>query len=88
MEREALTRGYPAYTTQVGWLGYSNETVTQLCHKYLSEGFTAFKLKVGQDLQDDKRRCKLVRSIIGDDKILVRVPFGAKRAGDVGLCLI
>lgn len=71
MEREALSRGYPAYTTQVGWLGYSNETVTQLCHKYLSEGFTVFKLKVGQDLQDDKRRCQLVRSIIGDDKTLM-----------------
>lgn len=56
---------------QVGWLGYSNETVTQLCHKYLSEGFTVFKLKVGQDLADDKRRCRLVRQIIGDDKTLV-----------------
>ncbi|XP_017778234.1 PREDICTED: mitochondrial enolase superfamily member 1-like [Nicrophorus vespilloides] len=63
--------GYPAYTTQVGWLGYSNELLEELCHKYLAAGFTAFKLKVGRDLNDDIRRLKLVRSIIGDDKELM-----------------
>lgn len=35
-------------------------------------GFTAFKVKVGQDLEDDKRRCASVRRIIGPKNILVR----------------
>lgn len=67
-----LKCGYPAYTTQVGWIGYSNETITELCQKYLDLGFTAFKIKVGKNLQDDIRRLQAVRNVIGWDKQLVR----------------
>ncbi|CAB3371586.1 Hypothetical predicted protein [Cloeon dipterum] len=72
-EREAEMRqsGYPAYTTQAGWLGYSPEKVRQQCEDLMQKGFTAFKIKVGQDLQSDIERCKMVREIIGDDKILM-----------------
>ncbi|GLG96997.1 Mitochondrial enolase superfamily member 1 [Gryllus bimaculatus] len=72
-EREAELRrtGYPAYTTQVGWLGYTSDRVKELCAKYLAEGFTAFKVKVGQNLEDDKRRCAMVREVIGWDKVLM-----------------
>ncbi|XP_049779925.1 mitochondrial enolase superfamily member 1-like isoform X3 [Schistocerca cancellata] len=71
-EEEMRTVGYPAYTTQVGWLGYSSERVRDLCREYLSQGFTCFKVKVGQNLEDDKRRCKIVREIIGwDNKLMV-----------------
>lgn len=63
-----MKTGLPAYTTQVGWLGYSDEKVRNLCAKYLSLGFTAFKAKVGQDLEDDIRRCKVIRESIGNDK--------------------
>lgn len=64
-------KGYPAYTTQVGWLGYSDVKVRELCAKYLDLGFTAFKAKVGQDLKDDTRRCGLIREAIGYDNILM-----------------
>ncbi|XP_012270399.1 mitochondrial enolase superfamily member 1 [Orussus abietinus] len=65
--REEVLRksGYPAYTTQVGWLGYSDERVKELCKKFLNLGFTSFKAKVGQNLEDDTRRCRLIRECIG-----------------------
>ncbi|CAG9135628.1 unnamed protein product [Plutella xylostella] len=64
-------KGYPAYTTQVGWLGYSDEVLASLCAKYLALSFTHFKVKVGLNLQDDLRRCSAVRKYIGDDKFLM-----------------
>lgn len=72
-EREEFLRrnGYPAYTTQVGWLGYSDQKVKDLCAKYLRQGFTHFKVKVGQNLEDDVRRCRLVREAIGYDNKLM-----------------
>jgi hypothetical protein len=54
-----------------GWLGYSNKQVENLCCKYLAKGFSAFKVKVGQNLEDDRFRCALVREIIGWDNKLV-----------------
>ena len=39
-------RGYPAYITSVGWLGYSDEKVKRLTNEKLNEGWTAFKMKV------------------------------------------
>lgn len=68
---ELLTNGYPAYTTQIGWMGYTNDRIRKLCKEYLAKGFTAFKLKVGQDLKSDKFRCNLVREEIGWDNHLV-----------------
>lgn len=63
--------GYPAYTTQVGWLGYDDHTLRGLCKKYLDQGFTAFKIKVGRDLKDDLRRSRIIREEIGYDKTLM-----------------
>jgi L-fuconate dehydratase len=70
-EEEMKTQGFPAYTTQVGWLGYSDETVNGLCKEFLDDGFTSFKVKVGQNLEDDKKRIKLVRDAIGPDNNLM-----------------
>nr|CAD7405018.1 unnamed protein product [Timema cristinae] len=64
-EEQMRTVGYPAYTTQVGWLGYSPEKVKDLCHQYMALGFTVFKVKVGQNLEDDRTRCRMVRDVIG-----------------------
>jgi L-fuconate dehydratase len=61
LERE----GYPAYTTSVGWFGFSDEKIRRLCREALAEGWTHFKLKVGGDPQDDLRRGRLVREEIG-----------------------
>ena len=46
-EAELLRTGYPAYTTSVGWMGYSDETSRGLCREALDEGWTHFKMKVG-----------------------------------------
>lgn len=48
-----------------GWLGYSELHFRELCHKYLDQGFTAFKLKVGSNMDDDINRCRIIREIIG-----------------------
>jgi L-fuconate dehydratase len=64
--------GYPAYTTSVGWFGYSEEKIRRLCHEALAEGWTHFKLKVGGDPADDLRRGHIVREEIGwTNKLMV-----------------
>jgi L-fuconate dehydratase len=57
--------GYPAYTTSVGWFGFSDEKVRSLCHEALAQGWRHFKLKVGGEPVDDLRRAALVRGEIG-----------------------
>lgn len=64
-EQELLSVGYPAYITSAGWLGYSDATIRALVAEALSSGWSAFKMKVGLDLDDDRRRLKLVRRLIG-----------------------
>uniref|UniRef100_A0A8B9LVK2 Collectin subfamily member 12 n=1 Tax=Astyanax mexicanus TaxID=7994 RepID=A0A8B9LVK2_ASTMX len=68
---QMLKEGYPAYTTSCAWLGYSDEQLTELCSAALAEGWTKFKVKVGADLQDDIRRCSLIRKMIGPEKTLM-----------------
>jgi L-fuconate dehydratase len=72
-EREAEMRqtGYPAYITSAGWLGYSDEKIRQLCKEALAEGWHDFKIKVGRDLEDDIRRCRVMREVIGPDNRLM-----------------
>lgn len=68
---QMLREGYPAYTTSCAWLGYTDQTLTQLCSEALAEGWSAFKVKVGADLDDDIRRCRLIRQMIGPEKHLM-----------------
>ncbi len=64
--------GYPAYTTSVGWFGYSEEKIRRLCHEALAQGWTHFKLKVGGDPAEDLRRGHIVREEIGwTNKLMV-----------------
>jgi L-fuconate dehydratase len=72
-EREARLKaqGYPAYSTSVGWLGYDDDKVRRLCHEALAQGWESFKIKVGRDVQEDIRRCGIVREIIGPDRRLM-----------------
>ncbi len=63
--------GYPAYTTSVGWFGFSNEKIRKLCHEALANGWTHFKLKVGGTAEDDLRRGRIVREEIGWDHCLM-----------------
>lgn len=70
-EAELLRNGYPAYTTSVGWLGYSDEKIDRLCQDALADGWTHFKVKVGGRPDDDLRRLSAVRSAIGPDRKLM-----------------
>jgi L-fuconate dehydratase len=70
-EAEIKMTGYPAYTTSVGWLGYSEESVRERCRDAIAEGWSHFKMKVGADREDDKRRAALVRAEIGPDRKLM-----------------
>ena len=63
--------GYPAYTTSAGWLGYSDDKIRQLCREGLADGWRSFKIKVGRDLQDDIRRCRIIREEIGNENRLM-----------------
>ncbi|KKA22993.1 hypothetical protein T310_2970 [Rasamsonia emersonii CBS 393.64] len=71
--RDAETNtAVPAYTTQAGWLGYSDEKMVRLMRTMLvEEGLTKFKLKVGGDIEDDKRRLRIAREVIGYDNMLM-----------------
>ncbi len=73
LERRAhLARtGYPAYTTSAGWLGYGDAKLRQLCRQAIADGWSHIKLKVGQDVDDDIRRCRIVREEVGPDCILM-----------------
>ena len=57
--------GYPAYTTSAGWLGYSDEKLERLCGECVDDGFKHIKLKVGESVEDDIRRCRIARNAIG-----------------------
>ncbi len=77
----ARAEGYPAYTTSAGWLGYSDAKIRQLCRKGLAQGWNRFKIKVGRDLADDRRRCGIMREEIGPDNDLMT---DANQVWDVG----
>jgi L-fuconate dehydratase len=59
--------GYPCYTTSAGWLGYSDEKLRRLCQEAVDSGYRHVKLKVGANLDDDRRRCAIAREVIGPD---------------------
>ncbi len=63
--------GYPAYTTSVGWFGYTEDRIRKLADEALAEGWTHFKLKVGGDPPEDLRRARLVREKIGSQNKLM-----------------
>ena len=63
--RLLLADGYPAYTTSVGWFGYSEDKIRRLSREALADGWTHFKLKVGGDPAEDLRRGHIVREEIG-----------------------
>ncbi len=69
--QELLDRGYPAYTTSVGWLGYPDEKIRSLCREAIAQGFSAFKMKVGRSVEDDVRRAGLIREEIGGERSLM-----------------
>ncbi len=63
--RTLSSLGYPAYTTSPGWLGYSDEKLARLAKRAVDDGFRTIKLKVGLNIEDDLRRCRIARDAIG-----------------------
>ncbi|MEO7018089.1 MAG: L-fuconate dehydratase [Leifsonia sp.] len=63
--------GYPCYTTSAGWLGYSDDKLRRLLQEAVDEGYRHVKLKVGSDLEDDIRRLRIAREVIGWDANLM-----------------
>ncbi|MBA2679744.1 MAG: L-fuconate dehydratase [Ktedonobacteraceae bacterium] len=84
-EQEMLATGYPAYTTSAGWLGYSDEKLIALCREALVQGWSYFKLKVGANSEDDVRRARLMRQVIGPDSHLM---MDANQYWDVGEAVV
>ena len=72
--------GYPCYTTSAGWLGYSDEKLRRLCAEAVADGYRHVKLKVGANLDDDRRRCAIAREVIGDD---IELMIDANQVWDV-----
>jgi L-fuconate dehydratase len=77
LERE----GYPCYTTSAGWLGYDDGKLRRLCQEAIDAGFNYIKLKVGRDLEDDIRRLRIAREVLGPDRHLM---IDANQVWDVG----
>ncbi|MBO0871719.1 MAG: fuconate dehydratase, partial [Micromonosporaceae bacterium] len=77
---ELRRRGYPAYASSPGWLGYSDEKLRRLCKEAVAEGFTQIKLKVGADLGDDLRRLAIARQTCGPQ---IRIAVDANQRWDV-----
>ncbi|REJ86484.1 MAG: L-fuconate dehydratase [Planctomycetota bacterium] len=63
--------GFPSYTTSAGWLGYSDDKLRELCRQCQADGWSMFKIKVGRDLEDDIRRCRIIREEIGPETRLM-----------------
>ncbi|HEY4345499.1 MAG TPA: L-fuconate dehydratase [Parvibaculum sp.] len=79
--RRLEAEGYPAYTTSAGWLGYADDKIRALCRQARADGWTHLKIKVGRDLADDIRRCRIVREEIGDD---CKLMIDANQVWEVG----
>ena len=77
---QLLAEGYPAYTTSPGWLGYSDEKMQRLAREAVAAGFRTIKLKVGMNIEDDVRRCRLARETVGPD---VAIAVDANQRWDV-----
>lgn len=64
-------RGYPAYTTSAGWLGYDDAKLRRLTREAVDAGYRHVKLKVGARLEDDVRRLGIAREELGPDLTLM-----------------
>lgn len=79
-EQQLLAEGYPAYTTSPGWLGYSDEKLARLAREAVAEGFQQIKLKVGGDVDEDIRRVKIARQVVGPN---IKIALDANQRWDV-----
>lgn len=82
--QDLMRKGYPAYTTSPGWLGYSDQKLASLAEAAVAAGFRTIKMKVGGNLADDVRRCRIAREVIGPE---VGLAVDANQRWDVGTAI-
>ena len=70
LEENLLKKGPKAYST-AGWLGLSDQQISDTISEMKNEGFDAFKMKIGQDLEHDKERLAFIRKQIGENARLM-----------------
>ncbi len=70
-EQELARDGYPGYTMAAAWLGFTDEQVRALVREGVADGWNAFKMKVGADVEADRRRAALIREEIGPARRLM-----------------
>ncbi|PTD01823.1 L-galactonate dehydratase [Fusarium culmorum] len=68
LEEALNNRAVPAYTTSAGWLGYGEDKMKSLLQETLNAGYRHFKVKVGGDIERDRKRLSIAREVIGYDK--------------------
>ncbi|KAF4946305.1 hypothetical protein FGADI_11283 [Fusarium gaditjirri] len=68
LEEALNNRAVPAYTTSAGWLGYGEDKMKSLLQETLNAGYRHFKVKVGGDIERDRKRLRIAREVIGYDK--------------------
>lgn len=69
-ENALRQKGPKAYST-AGWLGLTDEQIVETVNMVKSSGLDCFKMKVGQDLDFDKKRLTFIREAIGSDARLM-----------------
>jgi L-fuconate dehydratase len=85
-DREAEMRrdGFPAYTTSVGWLGFTDDEVRRRAQAAVAAGWTHVKMKVGGSPEGDARRAALIREEIGSERFLM---MDANQVWDVDVAI-
>lgn len=68
IEEAVNNRAVPAYTTSAGWIGYGEDKMKGLLEETLNAGYRHFKLKVGGDIDRDRKRLTIAREVIGYDR--------------------
>ena len=69
-EKKLLEYGLSAYST-AGWLGLSDNQILEKINQLRNEGFNAFKLKVGQDIDFDISRIQYIRENVDPDTLIM-----------------
>ncbi|MCG9127442.1 mandelate racemase/muconate lactonizing enzyme domain-containing protein [Candidatus Poribacteria bacterium] len=69
-ENSLIEKGPKAYST-AGWLGLTDEQIIETVNDVKASGLDCFKMKVGQDVDFDKKRLSFIRSVIGNEAKLM-----------------
>ena len=69
-EQTLRQKGPKAYST-AGWLGLTDAQIIETVNQVKAAGLDCFKMKVGQDLDFDKKRLAFIREVIGEEARLM-----------------